>query len=99
LRQFQHLRLEIHMLTAAEILRRVAEFQLDLGVSFLNVERAEEFHTIPLFEERYMLVARDNQFATRESVSWAELPPENSPRRVSCTRRPWSSELVLSIGS
>ncbi len=73
LHQFPHMRLEIHTLTAAEILRRVAEFQLDLGVSFLNVERAEEFHTIPLFDERYMLVSRANRFAERESVSWAEI--------------------------
>jgi DNA-binding transcriptional LysR family regulator len=71
--QFPRMRLEIHTLTAAEILRRIAEFQLDLGVSYLKVERAEEFHTIPLFEERYALVARANAFAGRENVSWSEI--------------------------
>jgi DNA-binding transcriptional LysR family regulator len=67
------MRLEIHTLTAAEILRRIAEFQLDLGVSYLKVERAEEFHTIPPFEERYALVARANAFAGRKNVSWSEI--------------------------
>ncbi len=73
LRQFPHMRLEIHTLTAAEILRRIAEFQLDLGLSYLEVERAQEFDTIPLFEERYALVARENTFAGREAVSWLEI--------------------------
>ncbi|HEY4066351.1 MAG TPA: LysR substrate-binding domain-containing protein [Burkholderiaceae bacterium] len=64
---------KVHTLTASEILRRVNDFELDVGLSYLNDERLKDFDTVPLFRERYVLVARDAaMFEGRESVTWAD---------------------------
>ena len=74
LRQFDGMRHQVFTLTAAEILRRIADFELDIGVSYLNDERLKDFETVPLFRERYVLVGRDEtMFEGRATVTWAEV--------------------------
>ena len=73
LAEFPQMRHEVYTLTAADILRRIADFELDVGLSYLNDARLKDFDTLPLFRERYVLVARDDaMFAGVTSVSWAE---------------------------
>lgn len=78
LRQFPRMLQEVHTLTASEILRRIANFELDIGLSYLHDQRLKDFDTVPLFRERYVLVARDHtMFEGRTTVSWddaARLP-------------------------
>lgn len=71
--RFPRIRHQVHTLTASDILRRIADFELDVGLSYLNDERLKDFEAVPLFRERYVLVARDQaMFEGRATVSWAD---------------------------
>ncbi|MCW5260859.1 LysR family transcriptional regulator [Verminephrobacter eiseniae] len=59
LQRFPRMRHAIHTLSAAQTLRKIANFELDLGLSYLDDERLGEFDSVPVFRERYMLVAAD----------------------------------------
>ena len=74
LQQFEGMRHQVYTLTAAEILRRLADFELDIGVSYLHDQRLKDFETMPLFRERYVLVGRDaTMFDGRTTVTWADV--------------------------
>jgi DNA-binding transcriptional LysR family regulator len=74
LQQFEGMRHQVFTLTAAEILRKLADFELDIGVSYLNDQRLKDFETVSLFRERYVLVGRDaTMFDGRATVTWAEV--------------------------
>ncbi|MEL1265849.1 LysR family transcriptional regulator [Pseudoxanthomonas putridarboris] len=74
LRKFPRMRHEIYTLSAAETLTKVANFELDLGLSYLDDERLlGAFETVPIFRERYVLVAGDQaMFEGAESMPWAD---------------------------
>jgi len=76
LRAFPRVRHEIRTYSAAKIQRRLGNYELDLGISYLDDQRLREFVTVPIFCERYVLM-----YSQRESgqevvhspqVSWAE---------------------------
>lgn len=70
---FPRMRHEIYTLSATEILRKVAGFELDLGLSYLDDERLEPFETLPLFRERYVFVAGDAaSIEGLATMSWAQ---------------------------
>ncbi len=74
LRQFEGMRHQVYTLTAAEILRRLSDFELDIGISYLHDQRLKDFETMPLFRERYVLVGRDSTlFDGRTTVTWADV--------------------------
>ncbi len=74
LQRYPRMRHEIHTLTAAEILRRISSFELDVGISYLNDERLKDFETLTLFRERYVLVGREaTMFEGRASVAWSDV--------------------------
>lgn len=74
LQQFDGMHHQVFTLTAAEILRRLADFELDIGVSYLHDQRLKDFETLPLFRERYVLVGRDaTMFDGRTSVTWSDV--------------------------
>jgi DNA-binding transcriptional LysR family regulator len=67
------IRLTILSLPANEIIRRLDIFDLDLGVTFLDSELLGGFDIHPLFDERYVMVARDaDVFGGRTTLSWQE---------------------------
>ncbi len=73
LADYPRMRHEVYTLSASEILRKIANFELDLGLSYLDDERLAGFATVPIFQERYMLVAADRaMLAGAESITWAE---------------------------
>ncbi len=73
LRRFPRIRHQIHTLPAAEILRRIAHYELDLGLSYLDDARLSAFRTVPIFRERYVLVAATaERFEGRTSMNWQE---------------------------
>lgn len=78
LQRYPRMRHRIFTLSAAEILRKIAHFELDLGLTYLDDERLSNFETVPIFRERYVLIAgQRGDFEGRESISWeqaAELP-------------------------
>ncbi len=74
LQAFPRMRHQVLTLNAPEILRKITDFELDIGVSYLNDERLKDFQTVPLFRERYLLVGRDaREFEGRATVSWSDV--------------------------
>jgi DNA-binding transcriptional LysR family regulator len=67
---------EIHQaivsLNNAEILRRLTDFELDLGLTYLDDQSLRGFRTLPLYRERYVLIARDSaSISGMTTIDWA----------------------------
>jgi DNA-binding transcriptional LysR family regulator len=77
--------------TSIEIQRRLDEFSLDAGVTYLDNEPLARVRSLLLYEERYVVVTRGEEAsARRTAISWseaAELPlclltPDMQNRRI-----------------
>ena len=67
-------RMRIEVLSSAEIVRRLAEFELDAGLTYLPEEPVHNTRVLPLYRERYLLLTpADGPLADRDTVSWADL--------------------------
>jgi DNA-binding transcriptional LysR family regulator len=82
---------EVISMSSREIERRLAAFELDAGVTYLDNEPLGHMRTLPLYRERYVLLcAVDGPFAGRSTVEWAEaatvplclLTPDMQNRRI-----------------
>lgn len=74
LRRHPRIRHDLRTLSADAILQRVRHFELDLGLSYLDDERPHDIEQLPLFTERYVLVAGDAAaFAGASAIGWAEV--------------------------
>ncbi len=78
-------------LTSREIVRRLNEFDIDIGMTYVDGEPLGAVRVAPLYRERYLLLTQDHGvFAGRDSVSWEEaastplclLPPSMQHRRI-----------------
>ena len=59
---------------STEIFGMLDNLDLDAGISYLDNEPLGRMATVPLYDERYMLLcAEGSPFAARESVAWNEL--------------------------
>jgi len=68
------LRVSIESLSSKEIVQRLAEFDLDIGMTYVDNEPLGTVRVVPLYRERYLLLtSADGEFATRDSVGWQEL--------------------------
>jgi DNA-binding transcriptional LysR family regulator len=68
------LRVSMESLSSREIVQRLAEFDLDIGLTYVDGEPLGTVRVVPLYRERYLLLTpADGQFATRASVAWSEL--------------------------
>lgn len=66
-----HARITLESLPSLEITRRLAEFELDIAMTYVDDDSWAT--AIPLYQERYLLLTpNDGQFAERESLRWAE---------------------------
>nr|WP_315595735.1 LysR family transcriptional regulator [uncultured Cupriavidus sp.] len=73
LERYPRMRHEVYTLSAAEIVRKLGEFELDIGVSYLDDERLGAFCTLPIFRERYVLVgANADMLDGATTASWAK---------------------------
>lgn len=74
LEPYPRMRHEVQTLSAAEILRRVVNFETDLGLTYLDDERLRGFRTQPLFRERYVLLASDDSLLPDGgAVDWSQV--------------------------
>ncbi len=82
---------EVVSLSSREIERRLAAFEIDAGLTYLDNEPLGNVRTVPLYRERYVLLcAIDGPFAGRSTVDWAEaatvplclLTPDMQNRRI-----------------
>lgn len=63
--------LTVLSLTSQEIQSRIDNFELDVGLTYLDNEPLERVIAKPVYQEAYILLAReDAAIAQRESVSW-----------------------------
>ena len=64
----------IQSLSSAEILRRLEEYELDVGLMYLDDIDTEGFRVLPLYHERYMLLApEDARKAYCAEVNWKDI--------------------------
>ncbi|WP_019878070.1 LysR family transcriptional regulator [Sporichthya polymorpha] len=67
-------RMRIEVLSSAEIVRGLAEFELDAGLTYLPEEPDAHTRVLPLYRERYLLLTPDSgPLADREALIWADL--------------------------
>lgn len=81
----------IEALSSREIARRIAEFELDAGVTYLDDETPPGFRRVDMYCERYLLVVDEHHaVADAEVVEWEDaatlplcvLTPEMRNRRI-----------------
>jgi len=67
-------RLRLNALSSREIVRRLADFELDVGMSYVDGEPLGSVRTVPLYPERYLLLTpAESPLAGRSRIDWAEL--------------------------
>jgi DNA-binding transcriptional LysR family regulator len=67
-------RLTVLSLSADAITRQLDAFEIDLGLTYLEDPTLQGFRVLPLYRERYVLLARDPaRFAGRPHAPWAEV--------------------------
>ncbi|MGD9541887.1 LysR family transcriptional regulator [Methylocystis sp.] len=90
-RAYPDLKQQVKSLSNEEIIRRVENFELDIGLTYLEEQNLDRFRVLPLYRERYVLLARDaTLFGGGASIDWrdaAELPlclltPNMQNRRI-----------------
>ncbi|MEV4173729.1 LysR family transcriptional regulator [Nonomuraea sp. NPDC049709] len=91
--RYPHVRVRLTSLSSREIARRLADFEIDMAMTYLDDEEEDfgEVRTSPLYEERYLLLTpSDGELADRRVARWAEvaalplclLAPEMRNRRI-----------------
>lgn len=78
-------------LSAEQIIRQLDDFDLDLGITYLEDQRLQGFRVLPLYRERYVLLARDAALLGQPAaISWQDaaelalclLTPNMQNRRI-----------------
>jgi DNA-binding transcriptional LysR family regulator len=70
-------RISLESLSSREIVHRLAEFDLDVGLTYVDGEPLGTVRVVPLYRERYLLLTPStSKFADRDAVDWSELIDE-----------------------
>ena len=71
--EYSEIKVTVLSLSSNEIVRRLDNCDIDLGLTYLDDKSLSGFQLYPLFVERYVLVARNEAiFEGRESIDWRE---------------------------
>ena len=90
-RRHQRIDIVVTSHSSIEIQRRLDEFRLDVGVTYLDNEPLARVRRVPLYQERYVLVTRsEGAWRSRSAASWSEaaslplclLTPDMQNRRI-----------------
>lgn len=74
LARFPNMRYQVRTLSAADVCRRVANFELDAGLVYLEHELPQEVVAVPMFRESYVLIGRDGRHMPRGShIGWKDV--------------------------
>jgi DNA-binding transcriptional LysR family regulator len=68
---YPNIRYSLSSLTADDIVADLDRFELDLGLTYLDDTVIEGFEKLPLFEERYVLLA-DRKVALEATLTWEQ---------------------------
>ncbi|SIR44512.1 MULTISPECIES: LysR family transcriptional regulator [Acidiphilium] len=72
--QHPDVRFSIQSCTSNEVLRRLNNFEVDAGVTYLDNEPIGRNRVVPLYQERYrLLTAANAPLGRHDRVTWAEL--------------------------
>jgi len=67
-------RLKLSSLSAEEIIRELDTFELDLGLTYLEYPTLLGFRVLPLYTERYVLMARNSSALPEQNhLGWADI--------------------------
>jgi len=78
LRRFSKVHYEIYTLSALEILRRLGNYELDIGISYMDDPRLKNFSSLWVFRERYLLLYANKHGRStllgdeHYEISWAQ---------------------------
>lgn len=90
LERYPNMRHQVRTLPAAEVCRRVADFELDAGLIYLGTELPHGVVARPMFRERYVLIGRDDRrLRGGRPMEWAaaaKLPLCLLTRDMQCRR-------------
>ena len=84
-------RLTVLSQTSNQIQRAIDNFEIDIGLTYLDNEPLARVRTLPLYRERYVLVTpKDGALGRRRKIAWAEaaerplclLTPDMQNRRI-----------------
>ncbi|MGE0025170.1 MAG: LysR family transcriptional regulator, partial [Hyphomicrobium sp.] len=90
-RRYPDVNLTILSMTSDNILTKLENLEVDLGISYVDTEPPPRFETVRIYDEHYvLLVAPESPLAKREQVTWAEaghlplclLTPDMQNRRL-----------------
>ncbi|RSM84967.1 LysR family transcriptional regulator [Kibdelosporangium aridum] len=71
--RYPRARVSIESLSSQDIVHRLTEFELDVGMTYLDGEPLGRVRTFPLYEEKYLLlVPSDHVLAEQQVVGWAD---------------------------
>jgi len=66
-------RLQLRSLCAEDLIRQIDQFELGLGLTYLENPNLKGFRVLPLYEERHVLLSRSLEgHLSRGSIAWAE---------------------------
>ncbi|MGZ9810363.1 LysR family transcriptional regulator [Pseudoroseicyclus sp. H15] len=71
------LKLTITSASSSDILAGLEDLTIDVGLTYLGNEPLGRARTLPLYEERYVLVTRQDDAPGTETLPWAELAEMN----------------------
>ncbi|MEB3366650.1 LysR family transcriptional regulator [Saccharopolyspora karakumensis] len=66
------IRFSVRSMTSAQIQRDLSNYELDVGVTYVDNEPLSRVRSMPLYRERYLLLVGDDALAGRSSVTWQE---------------------------
>jgi len=70
---YPELRQSVRSLSNEEIIRQIENYELDVGITYLEDQKLDRFRVLPLYRERYVLVTRDAAgLGDVVSISWEE---------------------------
>jgi DNA-binding transcriptional LysR family regulator len=71
--RYPGVRFALESMSSREIVSRLNDFDIDVGMTYVDGEPLGRVRVVPLYPERYMfLTLRGGDFAGRESISWAD---------------------------
>ena len=89
--RFPAVRLSIYSATSTEILSRLKNLEIDIGISYIDNEPIGRLSAVELYQEQYMLlVAARSPLAQLDEITWSEagklplclLTPDTQSRRI-----------------
>jgi DNA-binding transcriptional LysR family regulator len=72
--EYPGIAIKLVSLSAEELMRQLDSFELDLGLTYLDDDRLKGFKTLPLYQERYVLLARNPASCLiKDHLAWSDI--------------------------